>query len=160
MEIVPAGKEDADQIAAVISQANKDVADLFNLTFENAPKHPSFCTREWILTDIDRGQRYFVHRNDHIITGCVAFEQADAATAYLNRLAVLPAYRRHGIGQALVDHILSLAWTKGNRTVSIGIIAAHDHLAKWYRRLGFIDAGSQKFDHLPFEVKYMHRKLQ
>lgn len=159
MKILPTGIDDADQIARVVSEANKDVAELFDLTIQNAPKHPSFCTVEWILADIERGQRYFVARSQETIQACVAFEQADADTAYLNRLAVLPACRRRGIGSALVNHILEHSKAKGIRTVSIGIIAEHDQLGKWYRRLGFVDAGTRRFEHLPFNVRYMHYHL-
>ena len=156
IDIVAANAVDADEIARVVGMANQDVADLFGLTRENAPRHPSFCTTEWIRSEIDRGQRYFVHRMSGAIRGCVAFEQADAATAYLNRLAVLPAYRHHGIGAALVRHIFAIAAARGIHTVSIGIIAEHDRLKRWYRRFGFTDAGTRRFDHLPFTVGFMH----
>ena len=156
VQIVPASEHDAGQLARVVSEANKDVAEQFHLTIENAPRHPSFCTTEWILTDIARGQRYFVCRESGIIRGCVAFEQADAATAFLNRLAVLPAYRRRGIGSALVRHILDHSAEKGIETVSIGIIAEHDRLRNWYLGLGFREAGTRRFDHLPFGVMFMH----
>ncbi|GAB6906309.1 GCN5-related N-acetyltransferase [Desulfosarcina cetonica] len=154
--IVPASRPDADAIARVVSIANRDVADRFGLTMENAPRHPSFCTTEWILSDMDRGQAYFVCRESGMITGCVAFEQADAATAYLNRLAVLPEYRHNGLGSALVRHILTLAEKTGVKTVSIGIIAEHERLKRWYQGLGFVDAGTKRFDHLPFTVGFMH----
>jgi hypothetical protein len=43
--------------------------------------------------------------------------------------------------------------------VSIGIIAEHIKLKKWYLKLGFIEASTKKFDHLPFDVTYMHYEL-
>jgi ribosomal protein S18 acetylase RimI-like enzyme len=156
MPIISATREDAVPLARVVREANQDVAALFGLTIDNAPRHPSFCTAEWILADIDRGERYFIHRQSGIITGCVAFEQADATTAYLNRLAVLPQYRQSGIGSALVRHILTLAEEMGVAAVSIGIIAEHERLKRWYRGLGFVEAGTKTFAHLPFTVGYMH----
>lgn len=160
IDIVPATPADAEEIARVVSEANKDVAALFNLTMENAPRHPSFCTTEWIQSEMDRGQVYFVNRKSESISGCVAFEQADATTAYLNRLAVLPDHRHGGIGEALVRHILMFAGTKGLDTVSIGIIAEHDLLRRWYLKLGFEEAGTKTFDHLPFTVGFMHYILK
>ncbi len=160
IDIIPAGLSDAEEIGRVVSVANRDVADLFGLTWENAPKHPSFCTTEWIRSDMDRGQVYFVHRAAGIIKGCVAFEQADATTAYLNRLAVLPDYRHGGIGAALARYILILGREKGIETVSIGIIGEHDLLRRWYLGLGFVDAGTKAFDHLPFTVGFMHYSLK
>ncbi|MCP3887838.1 MAG: GNAT family N-acetyltransferase [Desulfobulbaceae bacterium] len=40
------------------------------------------------------------------VTGCVAFEQSDNDTAYLNRLSVSPGFRHKGIGSLLVRHII------------------------------------------------------
>lgn len=160
IDIEPANADDAGEIARVVSIANRDVADLFNLTIENAPRHPSFCTTEWIRSEMERGQIYFIHKKSGAIKGCVAFEQADATTAYLNRLAVLPECRHGGIGAALVRHVLTLARTKGMQTVSIGIIAEHDVLRQWYLGLGFVDAGTKSFDHLPFTVGFMHHALK
>lgn len=151
--------EDAEQIAAIVSESNKDVADQFNLTFENNPKHPSFYTKDWVISDLKRGEEYFISRLNNISTGCVAFEQPDPDTAYLNRLSVLPKHRHQGIGAALVNHILEYSRSKEIKLVSIGIIAAHEILKKWYSKLGFIEKDIQKFDHLPFDVMYMHYKL-
>lgn len=159
MNIIRAGKRDAEQIAAIVSRANKDVAQLFGLNRENCPKHPSFCTTDWILSGFSRGEEYFFYGNELIHTGCVAFEQPDPDTAYLNRLAVLPEYRHRGIGAALVNHILEYAASKHIQTVSIGIIAAHTVLKSWYLGLGFIEKETQTFEHLPFEVTYLQSEL-
>ena len=155
MKIISTNGEDAGLIAGIVSEANKDVAELFKLNRENSPKHPSFCTDDWVLADLKRGEEYFLFAEDGIAKGCVAFEQADAGTAYLNRLSVLPCYRHNGIGASLVRHVLDYAKSKNIRTVSIGIIAEHEVLKNWYLKLGFIAGDTRKFDHLPFNVQYM-----
>jgi ribosomal protein S18 acetylase RimI-like enzyme len=96
---------DADQLASIISNANKDVAENFDITFENNPKHPSFYTKKWVLKDFERGEEYFLYQENNQYLGCVAFEQANAETAYLNRLSVLPMHRCVGVGEQLVTHI-------------------------------------------------------
>ncbi len=35
-------------IATIVSDSNKDVAERFNLTDKNSPKHPSFCALDWV----------------------------------------------------------------------------------------------------------------
>jgi GNAT superfamily N-acetyltransferase len=157
--IVPARQKDADQIAAIIRASHRDVARMFNLTMDNNPKHPSFCTRDWVLADFQRGEEYFLYHVGDTYTGCVAFEQPDADTAYLNRLSVRPPYRHRGIGRTLVRHIIDHARTKGVQVISIGIIAAHEVLKNWYADLGFIEKETRAFDHLPFDVTYMHYPL-
>ena len=159
MEIVPATTEDAALIAAIIRESHQDVAQKFNLTRENNPKHPSFCTQEWVVADFQRGEAYFLYQMDDNHAGCVAFEQPDPETAYLNRLSVRPPYRRQGIGAALVDHIIAYAQTKKVKIISIGIIADHEILKNWYANLGFIEKETRHFAHLPFDVTYMHFEL-
>lgn len=159
MKIIPTKKEDAGLIARIVSEANKDVAELFKINRENTPKHPSFYTEEKVLADFKRGEEYFLYKENGIAKGCVAFEQQDSDTAYLNRLAVLPRYRHNGIGASLVRYILDYSKSKDIRTVSIGIIAEHEVLKNWYSALGFIEGATRKFDHLPFNIKYMRHEL-
>jgi ribosomal protein S18 acetylase RimI-like enzyme len=159
MEIIQSRKEDAEQIALIVSEANKDVAELFNITIENTPKHPSFYTTEWVLSDFRRGEQYFLYKDEGIANGCVAFEQPDPETAYLNRLSVLPDYRHNGIGSRLVKYICEYSKSKKIQAVSIGIIAEHTVLKNWYLDLGFIEGEKKTFDHLPFNVLYMRYNL-
>jgi len=155
MKIVQAGKEDAELLATLVSKANEDVAKLLNLNRDNAAKHPSFCTAEWILADFARGQEFFLVYEDDVAKGCVAFEQPDRNTAYLNRLAVLPEFRRRGLGGMLVQHIIDYASSKDVNVISIGIIAEHRELKEWYLKIGFVAGRIQQFEHLPFTVLYM-----
>ncbi len=159
MKIVKAGMEDISKIAVVVSESNKDVAEQFGINAKNNPKHPSFYTNDWVVSDMERGEEYFLLLDSSTVIGCVAFEHPRPDTAYLNRLSVLPAYRNKGMGELLVKHILQYSINKDIEKVSIGIIAAHSILKEWYLRLGFIENNTQKFDHLPFDVTYMHYDL-
>src|ERR1035437_6880861 len=109
MNIREATALDAATLAALISASNRDVAARFGLTLENCPKHPSFCTEDWIKADLARGEHYFLAEETVEPIACVAFELADAAVACLNRLSVLPMHRRCGIGAHLVEHVIALA---------------------------------------------------
>jgi len=80
-------------------------------------------------------------------------------TRYLERLAVLPGYRRRGLGKALVAHVQSTAKALGAQRVSIGIIAEHVELRNWYKRLGFVETGDKDFSGLPFRVTFMSYDL-
>jgi GNAT superfamily N-acetyltransferase len=148
--------QDASALARLISIANRDVATRFGLTQENCPKHPSFCTADWVLADMARGECYFLTEETSSPIGCVAFERAGAGLAYLNRLSVLPAQRRQGVGARLVSHVLQLASAAACQRVSIGVIAEHHALQRWYSQLGFVAAETKHFAHLPFSVTFMH----
>ena len=159
MEIIQAERKDCELLASIVSKSNKDVAELLDLNINNAAKHPSFCTDEWILSDFDRGQKYFLLTENGIKKGCVAFEQPNKDTAYLNRLSVLPEFRNKGLGSALVQHIIDYSKDKKVTHISIGIIAEHTQIKEWYLKQGFNEGALKKFDHLPFNVLYMHYEI-
>lgn len=158
-KIQPASFHDSEMIAFIVSQGNKDVAEKFELTINNNPKHPSFYTKEWVWADLDRGEEYFLYQSNGVYCGCVAFEQPGSGVSYLNRLSVLHEYRHGGIGKQLVNYIIEYSRTKNIQLVSIGIIAEHILLKNWYLKLGFIEKETKHFDHLPFDVTYMNYEL-
>ena len=142
---------DFSTIAMLVSESNKNVAALFGLNADNAPKHPSFCTESWVRADVERGETYFIIDG----VGCVAYESPAPGRAYLNRLSVLPGQRGQGAGERLVRHVVEHARGQGVESISIGIIGEHTELQRWYHKLGFTDGETKRFAHLPFSVKYM-----
>jgi len=148
-------KEDTQVLAEIIQRSFRDVAERFGLTQENAPRHPSNCTVDWIRKDVERGVTYFAIENKNHVVGCVALERANTEVCYLERLAVLPDQRRRGFGKALVNHVLSESKLLGVNYVSIGIIAKQTELKNWYKGLGFVEGESKEFPHLPFRVTFM-----
>ena len=159
MEIRQAQGSDADLLARIVRDANRPVAAQFGLTCDNAPAHPSFCTGEWILAGMDRGETYFLILDGAEAAGCVAYESPAPDLAYLNRLAVLPKAQGQGLGAVLVARVEEQARAEGKQKISIGIIKAHTRLRRWYEGLGFTEAGTKAFDHLPFDVLFMQRDL-
>jgi len=154
-EIRVCTKEDAQVLAETTRKSFRDVAERFGLTQENAPRHPSNCTADWIREYTEHSITYFaIEKNNHVV-GCVALEQANSQVCYLERLAVLPNQRRRGFGNALVKHTLSEARLLGVNYVSIGIIAEQTELKDWYKRFGFVEGESKEFPHLPFRVTFM-----
>jgi N-acetylglutamate synthase-like GNAT family acetyltransferase len=155
MVIRQATRDDVPVLAEVIRAAFRDVADRFALTAETCPTHPSNCAMAWIEQALDKGVRYYIGEEGGKACGCVALERANPEVCYLERLAVLPEYRRNGFGKALVDHVLAAARALGARRVEIGIIAEHRELKDWYLRLGFSMRDTVRFEHLPFAVMFM-----
>jgi len=155
MNIREATPDDSSTIAILVSESNRDVAIAFDLNADNCPKHPSFCTEVWVKDDFVRGVKYFIHEEDSRPIGCVAYESPSRELAFLNRLSILPEYRKHGVGARLVHHIVEYARSRSINTISIGVIGEHVELQRWYRNLGFIDGETKRFSHLPFSVKYM-----
>jgi diamine N-acetyltransferase len=158
-KIRPCTQKDIDILVETIRKSFQDVAKRFDLTQENAPRHPSNCTEDWIKKDLERGVNYFVIENENIIAGCIALELANSDVCYLERLAVLPNQRRRGFGKALVAHVLSQAKSLGTHHVNIGIIAEHTELKNWYKEIGFVEGETKEFSHLPFHATFMSYEL-
>lgn len=155
MSIVKATVDDAELVASIISESNKDVAVRFDLNKANNPKHPSFCNKDWVMMDFNRGVEYFFYEENGEKVGCIAFENPEGGLAYLNRLGVLPESRQHGVGEQLVHHVQSYAKEQHIKTISLGIIASFDELKAWYEKLGFQEGETKHYPHLPFDVTYM-----
>ena len=148
-------QKDIGILTEIIRSSFRDVADRFGLTQENCPTHPSNCTADWIQGDMDRGVTYFILEDNGFASGCVALELADSELCYLERLAVQPPQRERGFGRALVNYVLAEAKRSRARRVSIGIIAEQTELKNWYQKIGFVEAETKEFAHLPFRVTFM-----
>ncbi|MBW2514371.1 MAG: GNAT family N-acetyltransferase [Deltaproteobacteria bacterium] len=149
------GVHESSLLAHLIRTSYRDVAERFNLTLQNCPKHPSNCTRDWVEKDMKRGVSYHCLDMDEKAIGCVAFEKAGAQEGYLERLAVLPEYRQNGLGKKLVDHVFGLARTAGMCRIGIGIISEQQDLKQWYVKMGFVEQEIKTFSHLPFRVSLL-----
>lgn len=159
IRIQEAGEEFSRTLADLISRSFKDVALKFSLTKENCPTHPSNCTVDWIRDDFRRGKRYFILFTDNSPCGCIGLEKGKGGACYLERLSVLPEYRRNGFGKRLIDHFEETARKEGYQRIEIGVIKDHDELVNWYKSIGFKENGCKKFDHLPFEVLFMYKAI-
>ena len=157
--IAEAAETDADLLASLIREAFADVAVRFGLTPENSPTHPSNCTPDWIRAAFAKGIRHFLLTTPEGPAGCVALEQANTDVCYLERLAVLPAYRRNGFGEALVSYTVDRARELGARRVELGMVAAQTELREWYERLGFSVTSVVRFEGKRFEVAFMRKAL-
>jgi len=157
--ITEASEGDAGLLAALIRESFATVAERFALTPESSPTHPSNCQPEWIRTAFAKGVKFYLLRTSGQPEGCVALERVDDDKCYMERLAVPPAFRRKGFGEALVDHIVATAREMGLRAIEIGTIAAQAELRAWYERQGFVATSTRHFESLPFDVTFMRKEL-
>jgi N-acetylglutamate synthase-like GNAT family acetyltransferase len=154
-----ATKKDIPLLAKLIRDSFRDVALRFNLTHENCPTHPSYCTTEWIESALKKRINYYILERKNVPCGCVALERAQPNVFYLERLSVLPQFRRNGFGEAMVNHVLNEAKKLGALRVEIGIISDQTELKEWYKNFGFSVKNETQFEHLPFRVTFMLREL-
>ncbi len=158
-KIEAANRDKVETLTKIIQSSHKDVAEKFNLTIENCSKHPSNCSEEWIINDFDRKVMYYILYSHDKPEGCIALEHASPDVCYIERLSVLPENRRNGSGLKLMKYGIETAAGLGVKEISIGIIAEFTELKEWYKKIGFIEGDTKKFDHLPFSVLLMSYKL-
>ncbi len=159
MIIRDANESDKSVLVVLIRESFRDVAEKFGLTAESCPKFPAFNAKERVESDFEKGLRYYILEENDKVCGCVALEEAGLDVCYLGRLSILPEYRNNGYGEVLVNHIFERAGKIGFRRLEIGIISKHRKLKNWYKKFGFVQKGTKKFDHLPFTVAFMYREL-
>ena len=144
---------------AVIRESFKAVADEFGLTEENCPTNPAFITLERLEKLREKGAEFFGLYEDGEQIGFVALEKAEGGVHYLEKLAVVPGHRHKGHGKNLVDFACDYTAAAYGTAVSIGIMDNHTLLKDWYKTLGFIESGTKRFEHLPFAVCFMEKRL-
>lgn len=152
------GSEGAlDSSVRVIRDSFRTVAEDLGLTTDNCPTHPSFITIEQLETLKAKGLSLFGLFLETSQIGFVAVERANATLYYMEKLAVLPQYRHSGHGRRLVAFVIDHVRHAGGQKLSIGTIDEQRVLKDWYMMLGFAEASTSAFPHLPFTVCFMER---
>lgn len=149
----------AELIADVIAASFADVALRFGLTRENCPSHTSFITVDAVRTGMALGSTFYIAYAGNTACGCVGVRQPKNGGCVIEKLAVLPPYRRLGMGRALMERAFLAVRRAGARRAEIGIIEAHHDLRRWYENLGFRALRSEHYEHLPFSVLHMEKTL-
>jgi ribosomal protein S18 acetylase RimI-like enzyme len=73
--------------------------------------------------------------------GCVVYYPEDHDQMYLGRLAVLPAFRQHGVGQALVAAVENKAQMEGYTRMSLAVRVALPRNRAFFERMGYTVTG-------------------
>jgi len=125
-----ATKEDAGVLAAIIQAAYAE--------FQNRLDPPSGAHGETEATmrGLFESERSALAGWGDTVAGCVFF-RINAKDTYLHRLAVIPAYRRHGIGRALVTYVENQARLANSGRVRLGVRLQLPANQTFYRNLGY-----------------------
>lgn len=106
-------------------------------------------TREELLSDA--GSIHLGCFQDERLLGCLVLTPADGGDIRMRQVAVVPEWRRRGIGTALVTAAEALAWEKGFRRI---VLHARQSAGPFYERLGYRAVGE------PFvEIGLLHHAM-
>jgi len=156
--IVPLTEEHLPFYANVIRVSFAPVAHLLELTQENCPLHPAFVTNKRLQEKIKKGYFPFGYFLNGKLVGFVSLTDKGDGMFEMNDLAVLPGYRRVGIGRALVDFCKMKTAELGGRYISIEIVNENTGLQQWYTSQEFVYTHSKKHGNLPISFGYMECK--
>lgn len=159
VKIMLLSDEELKSSVNVIRKAFATVAHDLCLNKTNCPTHPSFITLDKLKELKQKGVQFFGLFTSQQQVGFVAMEKANNDLYYLEKLAVIPAYRHRDYGSMLVHHIEKQAKHLKAKSISIAIIDQHTILKNWYKKLGFRETGKKDFPHLPFTVCFMEKKI-
>ncbi|MBI5263058.1 MAG: GNAT family N-acetyltransferase [Bradyrhizobium sp.] len=161
VRIREAGVADVDLITELVAASFKDVAERFELTEATAPSHPAFVTAAAITRAMDRGTLFLVAENpgERGACGCVGIRLPRQGICAMEKLAVLPQWRQHGIGSRLLEEMIARAAALGATQIEAALIAGHGALKQWYQTRGFGHQRTERFEHLPFLVDFLYRNV-
>jgi|SRR5580704_10853100 GNAT superfamily N-acetyltransferase len=83
------------------------------------------------------------------LVGCV-YVELRGERAYFGLLAVDPARQHHGLGPRLINEAENHARAAGCRVMDLRIVSVREELLPFYRRLGYVETGTEPF---PEEIK-------
>lgn len=143
----------------IITKSFRTVAVELGLTRDNCPTHTSFMPFDKLQKQFEEGRLMLCSEENGALAGYCSLRDNGDGTCELENLAVLPEYRHLGIGRALVAAAECEAIRLGCNRIKIGIIEDNTRLKDWYADIGFLHTGTRKFDHLPFTVGFMEKKI-
>ncbi|BAH06622.1 hypothetical protein CKR_1571 [Clostridium kluyveri NBRC 12016] len=149
-----------EECAEVIRQGFGTVAKDFGLTIENCATNGAFIKMSRLVSDKNRGNFMYSINVDDKIVGFMQLEKKSEEKYELEKITVLPEYRRYGYGEKLLVFAKIKVKRLNGKIISIGIIEENTILKQWYQKNGFIHKGTKKFDFLPFTVGFMEMIIE
>jgi ribosomal protein S18 acetylase RimI-like enzyme len=114
-----------------------DAADLHRYCFPDQPAEQTGDYLNWSLTQMQKGRmlRLVAEVDGQVIAS--AQLAIHRRRGEIGSLVVAPAYRRLGIGNALLQVLIREARARGVRTLDIAARTDMPWIQAWYRRRGF-----------------------
>jgi putative acetyltransferase len=86
---------------------------------------------------------FFTAWRDELLLGCGALRQLDETSGEIKSMRTTHSHLRQGVGARMLEHLLTLARSRGYRRVSLetGSGAAFEPALSLYRRYGFVNGG-------------------
>jgi len=130
IKIQPAGDQNAALLFSILQAAFAEYRDRLD-----PPSGVHHETVETLRRKLETGYASLAYLDD-VAAGCIFYQREDRYL-YFGRLSVLPAYRRHGVGHALIRHVEAEAVKWQLPCVQLGVRLALPELQAFYESLGY-----------------------
>jgi len=155
-------KDNFKSLAKLLNDSFITVIDDLGITKDNCPSHNAFIDDVTLKSKLIAANREFyqLEINGSSI-GFIAIEKSKSEkdTFYIEKVAVHPDFRHEGLGNQLMDFATKRILDLGGKKISIGLIDTNTELKNWYQNQGYLETGTKIFDHLPFNVCFMDKRL-
>jgi diamine N-acetyltransferase len=154
-------EKDLSAIIKVLNISHGTVAKDFGFTKDNNPTNNAFIDEQTLRVQLNKGIDLYSMSNKSKLIGCIAIEKStkETDTFYIEKVSIIPKFRNHGYGVKLMDFAITKIKELGGRVISIALIDSNIKLKNWYLSQGFNVTGTKDFEHLPFKVCFMNKKI-
>lgn len=98
---------------------------------------------EWDADDLSA--RHFLARYNGVAVGCARLIVSDNGDYQIGRMAVVKAYRKQCVGQALISTLVEYYLNQVNSDTRL-FLHAQIQVVDFYRNLGFVEYGEEFMD--------------
>jgi ribosomal protein S18 acetylase RimI-like enzyme len=135
MTVRTATPADAKAVAALVSVAYR-IEDFFKIGDR---------TDEHEVLELMKTGAFLILEDEHgTMAGCVSVDVHDE-TGHFGMLSVDPARQGQGLGRLLIDAVERFCREAGCRTMEIEVVNLRTELPGFYRRYGYVEAGTRPF---------------
>ena len=162
MEIIKVAAEDKDIVSSIIKKSFAKQAQILGITAKEYPSYVAFENPKDVVRAIKNGESvYLLKTIVGVNIGTVRFnlDKNDPTRGYINRLAVLPEYRKNSYGKILMSFAEAELAKRSVRKATISIVKGFERLQAYYQELGYRVARDAHYPQLPFEVRYMEKLI-
>jgi len=150
---------DSEMITSIINKSFMTIALQYNLTKENAPKHPAFINSDVIMTQLNRGFKMYGYFINEQLVGCVGYWTDDGGINHIERLATLPEHRHLGIGKKLMEFVENKIMENRGKIAEVHVLDKNTTLIQWYKKMEYTIIRIDELKHLPFNSCVMNKIL-
>ena len=157
--IVPIHREQLSECLDVLKESYEKTAVRFGMTEENCPyrggtRLPYAALEE----EYKNGFMMYGYVYGGEIVGFLSMS-VEEPKAYIQDIAIRPAYQNRGFGSQLLRFALEKAKTLHCEKIALGMVHDNVPLRSWYEKQGFETVSLKKFEKVSYTVGTMEYRL-